>query len=379
MIWFITNWRGEGFLGKYKIAVYAICKNEEKFVDKWVDSMQEADGIFVTDTGSDDNTVQKLKSRGVVVNSVKLSFWRFDVARNISLNFVPEDYDICICTDLDEILEKGWRKLLEEVWEKDKTTRLKYMYTWSFYDDGKPKLTFWYEKIHTRKNFRWTHPVHEILEYYSDKPEHYSYQKNIQLNHYPDTEKSRGQYLNLLELSVKESPNDDRNMHYLGREYMFYKMWDKCIETLQKHLNMPSATWKDERCASMRYISRAYIGLGDYENAQSWLYKAIAETPYLREPYVEMAQLAYKQKDWIKVYFMITEALKIKSKPQIYLSEPFCWNSTIYDLGAIACYNLGLYQKSLEFAKTANEMNPNDERLIQNLKIIKKKFAEVEK
>ena len=160
---------------------------------------------------------------------------------------------------------------------------------------------------------------------------------------------------------------------------MFYKMWDKCIETLQKHLNMPSATWKDERCASMRYISRAYIGLGDYANAQSWLYKAIAETPYLREPYVEMAQLAYKQKDWIKVYFMITEALKIKSKPQIYLSEPFCWNSTIYDLGAIACYNLGLYQKSLEFAKTANEMNPNDERLIQNLKIIKKKFAEVEK
>ena len=29
--------------------------------------------------------------------------------------------------------------------------------------------------------------------------------------------KSRGQYLPLLELSEEEDPEDDRNMHYLGR------------------------------------------------------------------------------------------------------------------------------------------------------------------
>ena len=39
-----------------KIAIYAICKNEEKFVDKWVESMLEADYICVMDTGSTDNT-----------------------------------------------------------------------------------------------------------------------------------------------------------------------------------------------------------------------------------------------------------------------------------------------------------------------------------
>ena len=32
-------------MGKYKVYVYAISKNEEKFVDRWVNSMQEADGI----------------------------------------------------------------------------------------------------------------------------------------------------------------------------------------------------------------------------------------------------------------------------------------------------------------------------------------------
>ena len=46
-----------------KIGVYAICKNEEKFVDRWVDSMNEADAIYVLDTGSTDKTVKKLKKR----------------------------------------------------------------------------------------------------------------------------------------------------------------------------------------------------------------------------------------------------------------------------------------------------------------------------
>ena len=38
----------------YRIYVYAICKNEEKFAERWVRSMQEADGICVLGTGSTD-------------------------------------------------------------------------------------------------------------------------------------------------------------------------------------------------------------------------------------------------------------------------------------------------------------------------------------
>ena len=47
---------------KYKICVYTICKNEEKFVDRWFHSMKEADAIYVLDTGSTDKTVKKLKN-----------------------------------------------------------------------------------------------------------------------------------------------------------------------------------------------------------------------------------------------------------------------------------------------------------------------------
>ena len=50
-----------------KVCVYAISKNEEKFVKKWVNSMKEADDIYVLDTGSTDNTVSLLKEAGVHV------------------------------------------------------------------------------------------------------------------------------------------------------------------------------------------------------------------------------------------------------------------------------------------------------------------------
>ena len=71
---------------KYKVCVYAISKNESKFVDRWIDSMQEADKIFVLDTGSTDDTVDKLKTRGVVVETKVFNPWRFDNARNASLD-----------------------------------------------------------------------------------------------------------------------------------------------------------------------------------------------------------------------------------------------------------------------------------------------------
>ena len=70
---------------KYKVCVYAIAKNEEKFVKRWYESMKEADKIVVLDTGSTDNTVKLLKELNVDVYEKKYDFFRFDVARNDSL------------------------------------------------------------------------------------------------------------------------------------------------------------------------------------------------------------------------------------------------------------------------------------------------------
>ena len=85
---------------------------------------------------------------------------------------------------------------------------------------------------------------------------------------------------------------------------MYYKKWNKSIDTLIKHLNLKTSTWKDERCASMRFISRCYINLKRYDEAKMWLDKAINEAPYLREPYTERMLLEYNLKNYEKsIYY----------------------------------------------------------------------------
>ena len=41
-------------MGNYRVYVYAICKNERAFAARWMQSMREADGVYVLDTGSTD-------------------------------------------------------------------------------------------------------------------------------------------------------------------------------------------------------------------------------------------------------------------------------------------------------------------------------------
>ena len=43
-----------------RILVYAICKNESAFVRRWMASMSEADGVYVLDTGSTDDSAALL-------------------------------------------------------------------------------------------------------------------------------------------------------------------------------------------------------------------------------------------------------------------------------------------------------------------------------
>ncbi|MDE6284804.1 MAG: glycosyltransferase [Bacilli bacterium] len=355
-----------------KICVYAICKNEEQFVDRWYEAIKEADGIYVLDTGSTDNTVEKLKSHNIHVETKEIKPWRFDIARNLSLDLVPTDTDICICLDLDEIMEPGWKEKIEKLWQPN-TTRLRYIYNWYIDENGNPKIVYYAEKIHARNGFHWVNPVHEILEY--EKTENQIFTDDLVINHYPDRTKSRSSYLPLLELAVKENPNNDRNVHYLGREYMYYEKYNEAIDTLIKHLQLPNATWKDERCASMRFIARCYQNLNRFDEAQMWLNKAIDECPYLRDPLVEMALLYYQKEDWNQVIIYGEKALTITKNEKTYINELFSWDETINDMLSIAYYQQNNLKKAIQNAEMALLINPQNERIKSNLKL----FQSIEK
>ena len=362
-------------LGKYKVCVYAICKNEAKFARRWMESMREADWVCALDTGSTDGTPELLERLGAIVAEKVIDPWRFDVARNEAMKLIPPQADICVSTDLDEAFTPGWREALEAAWTDD-ATQARYRYTWNFLPDGSEGVVFWPDKIHRNGGFVWKHPVHEILSYQGPLPQKIVTCEGVQLDHRADRSKSRGQYLPLLELSVREDPDDDRNMHYLGREYFFYGRWKDCVETLKRHLSLPRATWADERCASMRYIAMALEHLGEMEEAERWFYRAVGEAPYLREPWVNLARFLYQRQDWPGVAYMAHRALQIQTRPGSYINAAEAWGPLPWDLASIALYHLGQYKESARMAQEALRLAPGDARIQENLRLIRARAGE---
>ena len=379
-----------------KIVVYTICKNEAKFVDRWMDSMREADAVVVLDTGSTDGTVQKLRARGAIVDVRKYERWgtvaeykrlvaagkrpwRFDWARNDSIDLakakVP-DADLLVCTDLDEVLLPGWRSKLEVAWKEalvrcEKPTTAQYEYVWNFNADGSDGTKFWYEKIHRPNCGRWAHPVHEILEY-GDDGKRMVRVPGMRLEHHADPRKSRGQYLQLLELSVDEDPADDRNMHYLGREYMFRGRWDDAINTLTRHLSLPRATWRAERASSMRFIAKCYGEKGDVARQEIWLRRAMLEEPGQREAALDLAELMHAQKDWPALVRACEACIAIKERRLSYLTKAEAWGSRPWDLYSIGLWYSGNCKAAIEANRKAMEIAPNDQRLKDNDAVMRK-------
>ena len=60
-----------------KVAVYTIALNESAHVERWANSAGDADYRVVADTGSTDDTVERLTAAGVMVNRIAIRPWRF--------------------------------------------------------------------------------------------------------------------------------------------------------------------------------------------------------------------------------------------------------------------------------------------------------------
>ena len=132
--------------------MYAICKNELQFVDKWFENVKEADYVCVLDTGSTDGTFEKLQElaakfpKKLIIKQEVITPWRFDVARNKSMELVPDEANILICTDFDELLSNGWASILKKKWKTGKYDRAHYKYAWSHTTTGELSDIFIYDK-----------------------------------------------------------------------------------------------------------------------------------------------------------------------------------------------------------------------------------------
>lgn len=346
-----------------KIAIYTIVKNEEHNVDKWAESNKEADYRLVCDTGSTDSTVEKLEQHNVNVFKIKVDPWRFDIARNTSLNLLPDDIDVCIWQDMDEELLPGWREQIEKNWDSDAT-----IYNHRYrHNKGNWQ---WHSKIHKRHNCSWTGPIHETLKW--SIPEKTVWLHDFYLDETQDTTKDRSNYLKLLIKKIEEGDRDWRTYYFIANEYQSVDL-QKSIEYRIKSFDEIDNTDTIIKSFAARNIAKQYFFIQDIETAEKW-FKISIDNSNERESAFCFAEFLYHQNRWDECYVIAKKCLSITEQRNGFTFEPAAWGFAIYDIIAIASFNLNLYEQAIEYGKKAIDLNPTDQRLQNNLKFYQEKY-----
>jgi len=379
-----------------KVCVYAICKNEKHFVERWLDSMQEADYIVVLDTGSDDGTYEALKADKRVTRCEHqvIKPWRFDVARNESMKLIPEDANILICTDLDEILQPGWAQPLREKWVDGFHIRGHYKYIWSHTETGEPGRIFVYDKIHDR-HWKWAYPVHEMLIDTRDRGDVYLREHtvnlwdDITLEHFPDNTKSRGTYLPLLELRAKENPDDYYGLFYLSHEYNYRGMYDKSIAILEKIVSEYKHKYSTtELAAAYLFLGDDYRALEDKQKALYFYNMGISTEPTYRECYLNAAEVYNELQMYEAAVAYVRMAEKKTYRHYVWVERDSSYKGQPGDIMAIALYYLAIQEQDPQkkdelLTEAAVRMDsalsyaPHDDRLRFNQRFITKAIIQL--
>jgi len=337
-----------------KIGIYALCRNEEKHVFDWAESTDGADAVVVTDTGSTDSTVQRLKACGVTVATGAIVPWRWDDAHNLSLHHLPADCDIAVRLDLDERIQPGWREAIERAWV-DGVNNLHYRYVWSWTADGRPDLVFNSDRVHARAGFRWASPTHEGLVCWSGEKK-VVIAEGLEVHHHRDAGKKHRTDLALLRVAVREAPHDARAWWYLARE-MEWAEDPGAAATFAHYVGMKGGSVSER--------SYAYRALYRLTGEELHLHRAAKEAVGEPDAWAELAKFNYDRQDWKSCYGFARQALDA-NWPGTHCTSPTA-KAKAADVGSVAAWRLGLKPEALRLGRLALEHCPSDPRLAANV------------
>ena len=374
----------------FRVSVYAIALNEERLIRRWYNCFKAADEVVVLDTGSTDRTVEILQSLGAKVKTAKFEKWksleeldaivarggrpwRFDDARNQAMNLCDQSSTLLFCSDIDDVVEPGWKERLRIAWQKGceegaktghKPNAVLYTYSVVYQKDGREiEQEFVRHGIHVPGKWRWHSRCHEYLEI-EDGPKNFVHFPEFKMKSRPEV-KNHSSYLVMLEADARDGSPDGRAYHLLGREYMQHRRADEALAMFHKYLSCRGATWKNERAATMKFISDCYSLKRDEARQELWLWKAMNEDPTDRDaPYV-LGRMLIKHKEFSTAVSVLEKCIAIKKPNHDFpMFSLEAWTEHPYLSLAEAYFYNGQLPQALTAAKMALENNP-DSRMAQ--------------
>lgn len=194
----------------------------------------------------------------------------------------------------------------------------------------------------------------------------------VLLHHFPDPNKSRGDYLPLLKMRAEENPDDYYGLVYLAHELFYRGYPQECLDFIDTQV-LPRIPLQDMMyCETDLYMFRGdcLVELKrNLEAEQSYKY-GIAITPAFRDNYLQLAKLYQLIGRWQDSIDIINQAFANSRRLYSWLERDDAWTFGPADLLCMGYYRIGAKHTALMYAKLAYALNPTDKRLKYNVQAI---------
>lgn len=388
-----------------KICLYAICKNEEKNFQRWIDTYSgKVDLIIVLDTGSEDSTVDLLKEavkEGKITKYETMKFepMNFAKARNyclfLALNHIikirePEDDWVFLSMDFDEFIRYNGIDIIRKYWNHNTMDTI----SLHGHTDGEDERIAKH-KVHGY-NVYWERSIHEIITIdHKQEKDWISPDFSIYYDHCQDKTKERD-YYGLLLNSYDNGDRSIKTLTYICWEAVLHGDNEAILKYGEEALDVLKHNEKDEyfddpqyEICIRRYLSTYYKNKGDYLSAVFELKKCLylfskGKFPELRRIYKDIAELCWAagwKNESISYYHLcinIKEESLDSVKDKLWLENFDLYGATgdayLYmELSNAYFYNEQYYESYL-YCKKAIELDPKNEWISNNYKIIEDKL-----
>jgi len=292
-----------------KISASLIIKNEEAMLPKCLKSIKGVDEIIITDTGSDDKSIEIAKEFGAKVYTDYTWNDNFAEARNHSKNHCTGDWLLII--DGDETLESSIpviRELLEKPVMADREAIM-------FYVDTGHEVNSQIRMFRNREDIEWVGAAHNLP--YMRTAQGYQRMQEIQQSTFkikagysPNHEMDPDRTLRIMSkelakgLQVLGMNNYTRYLYYVAREYLNRRDPFKVVWFLEKYVKMAPPT--NEMADAWFILATCYTDLGELEKAVDACLQAVKFVPMFKAPYALLHNVAHDSVKWFweKVFHM---------------------------------------------------------------------------